>query len=66
MDTRIVLADAYKQFTLDQDKLIPPLETIKRFKEKLKKADLDILQEAVRIDNGRLNIPVFFSVCGDD
>ena len=34
--------------------------------EKLKKAKLDILKEVRRIDNGRLDIPVYFSVCGED
>ncbi|MBW2616122.1 MAG: YcaO-like family protein, partial [Deltaproteobacteria bacterium] len=33
---------------------------------KLKTIDLDILEETVRIDNGRLDIPVYFSVCGRD
>jgi len=28
--------------------------------------DLDILKETVRIDNGRLDIPIYFSVCGSD
>ncbi|MBW1827936.1 MAG: YcaO-like family protein, partial [Deltaproteobacteria bacterium] len=34
--------------------------------EKLKAVDLDILEETVRIDSGRLDIPVYFSVCGPD
>jgi len=28
--------------------------------------DLDILEETARIDNGRLDIPIYFSVCGRD
>ena len=28
--------------------------------------DLDILEETIRIDNGRLDIPIYFSVCGRD
>jgi len=66
MNARIMLKDAFKQYTLDQDKILPPAETVKRFKENLKKIDLDILQQTVRIDNGRLDIPVFFSICGAD
>jgi len=66
MNTKLVLKDAYKRYTLDQDKIISPTETIKRFKEKLKHINLDILKETIRIDNGRLDIPVFFSVCGED
>ncbi len=34
------------------------------FKQKAAKAGLDILSRTRRIDNGRLNIPVFFSECG--
>ena len=66
MNYKIVLNDAYKGYTLDLDKIIPPEETVRRFKEKLKTIDLDILEETVRIDNGRLDIPVYFSVCGHD
>ena len=66
MNHKIVLRDAYKQYTHDQDKIFTPEETVKRFKERLKKANLDILEKTVRIDNGRLDIPVFFSICGKD
>ncbi len=66
MDTRVVLQDAPKKFTADQDKILTPEETVKRFRAKLNDIDLDILQQTVRIDNGRLDIPVFFSVCGRD
>jgi ribosomal protein S12 methylthiotransferase accessory factor len=66
MKHTITLKDAYKQFTLDQDKILPPEETVKRFKTKLKNIDLDILKNTIRIDNGRLNIPIYFSTCGND
>ena len=66
MGNRIILNDAYKGYTLDQDKIIPPEETVKRFMDKLKKLDLDILEKTIRIDNGRLDIPVYFSICGED
>ncbi len=66
MDRNIMLKDAYKGYTLDQDKIVSPGETVRRFRDKLKKVDLDILEETVRIDNGRLDIPVYFSVCGRD
>ena len=66
MTHKIILNDAFKRFTLDQDKIFSPEETVKRFKEKLKKIDLDILEDTVRIDNGRLGIPVYFSSCGKD
>jgi ribosomal protein S12 methylthiotransferase accessory factor len=66
MTDKIVLKDAFKRFTLDQDKICPPEETINRFKNKLKKVNLDILEYTVRIDKGRLDIPVYFSSCGKD
>ncbi|MCG6971611.1 MAG: YcaO-like family protein [Desulfobacterales bacterium] len=66
MDCKIILKDAFKKFTLDQDKILPPQETVRRFKEKLRTIDLDILEYTVRIDKGRLNIPVYFSTCGKD
>jgi len=66
MSYKIVLKDAYKGYTLDQDKILTPEETVRRFKEKLKTVDLNILEETIRIDNGRLDIPVYFSVCGRD
>jgi len=66
MDHKVVLKDAFKGYTLDQDKIFTPEETVRRFKEKLKSVDLDILAQTMRIDNGRLDIPVFFSICGKD
>jgi ribosomal protein S12 methylthiotransferase accessory factor len=66
MNGKIILKDAFKKFTLDQDKILAPQETIRRFKEKLRTIDLDILEYTIRIDKGRLNIPVYFSTCGKD
>jgi ribosomal protein S12 methylthiotransferase accessory factor len=62
----ITLKDAYKGYTLDQDKIITPEETVQSFRAKLKELDLDILERTIRIDNGRLGIPVYFSICGKD
>ncbi|MEN8191093.1 MAG: YcaO-like family protein [Thermodesulfobacteriota bacterium] len=58
--------DCFKTFTTDQDKAIRPEDTVARFEEKIAGLDLDILEEVKRIDNGRLGIPVYFSVCGAD
>jgi ribosomal protein S12 methylthiotransferase accessory factor len=66
MTRRIVLEDVYKGYTADQDKWIPPEETVSRFRERLRRIDLDILRDTVRIDSGRLGIPVYFSLCGGD
>lgn len=66
MPYSIVLKDAYKGYTLDQDKIVTPERTVERFRDRLKRVKLDILEETVRIDNGRLDIPIYFSVCGRD
>jgi ribosomal protein S12 methylthiotransferase accessory factor len=66
MPFKIELNDAHKTYTFDQDKILTPEDTLKRFKEKLKKVNLDILKGTVRIDNRRLDIPVYFSLCGKD
>ncbi len=66
MKSRIQLKDAFKTYTHDQDKIFPPEVTVKRLKEKLKHLELKILERTVRIDKGRLDIPVFFSYCGKD
>ncbi len=62
----IQFQDCLKKFTIDQDKAISPEETLKNFYAKVDSLDLKILNEVRRIDNGRLDIPVFFSVCGED
>lgn len=64
--SRIALTDALKTYTYDQDKMLDPLETIQRVKARFDKANLDVLKETVRIDRGRLDIPVFISVCGGE
>ncbi|MFO7760610.1 MAG: YcaO-like family protein [Thermodesulfobacteriota bacterium] len=62
----IILSDCYKKFTRDQDKACSPNETVKHFHQRLEETGLDVLKEVRRIDNGRLDIPVYFSVCGND
>lgn len=66
MGYEINLKDAPKGYTYDQDKIMSPRETVKRFREKTAALELDILSQTRRIDNGRLDIPVFFSECGVD
>ncbi len=62
----LVFSDCFKTFTRDQDKAITPDETIRRFYQQIEKFDIEILSEVKRIDNGRLDIPVYFSVCTDE
>lgn len=61
----IQFTDCLKTFTVDQDKAITPEETLERFYKQVKSLKVNILNEVKRIDNGRLDIPVYFSVCGD-
>ena len=60
----IVYRDCLKSYTYDQDKLCRPEETIAKLKQRLAEIKLDILQDVRRVDTGRLDIPVYFSVCG--
>ncbi len=62
----IRLQSCPKGYTQDQDKALPPAETVARVKASLAKSGLDVLAETRRIDTGRLGIPVFLSVCGQD
>ncbi len=66
MRESIELKSCYKGYTVELDKVCPPEETVARFQDKLKKVNLDILAGVERVDNGRLGIPVYFSLCGDD
>jgi ribosomal protein S12 methylthiotransferase accessory factor len=63
---KITFKECFKTYTRDQDKAITPEETIARFYEKIEQFDCKILSEVKRIDNGRLDIPVYFSVCTDE
>ncbi len=62
----IQLTCAIKKTTKDQDKILQPAETVSNVKKRMKTMDLKILEDTVRIDNGRLDIPIFFSTCGHD
>jgi ribosomal protein S12 methylthiotransferase accessory factor len=66
MRSNITLHDSFKAYTYDQDKAFNPEDTVQRVKDRFKEANLDILKQTVRIDSGRLDIPVFVSVCGGD
>ncbi len=60
------LTDAFKGYTYDQDKLMTPEETVRRVRERLAALSLSILAETMRIDSGRLDIPVYLSLLGAD
>lgn len=60
----IVLQPCPKTYTRDQDKALPPEETVRRVTARLSGQGRDILKRTRRIDTGRLGIPVFVSECG--
>ena len=62
----IRLAPCPKGYAFDQDKAISPADTLVHVRERLKRIELDILAHTRRMDAGRLNIPVYLSVCGND
>lgn len=62
----IELSPCPKACSRDQDKAVTPEETLARVRGRLASLPLSILARTRRIDNGRLGIPVFLSVCGAD
>lgn len=62
----LVLKDVFKEFVADVEKTVAPEETVRRVRQRLQTLDLDILAETRRIDSGRLDIPVYLSLCGRD
>ncbi|MFO7860504.1 MAG: YcaO-like family protein [Desulfosalsimonas sp.] len=66
MDPKWTLKDAYKTFTADQDKITDPQETVTKVRRRFAEQNLAVLAKTARIDTGRLDIPVYVSVCGPD
>lgn len=64
--SNVALRDSFKVFSHDQDKTRSPEETVQWVRDHLAKLDVKILDKTVRIDTGRLNIPVYISLCGED
>ena len=60
------LTDAFKSYTYDQDKVRTPEQTCAKVRERLGRLHLEILKETMRIDSGRLDIPVYISLLGVD
>lgn len=63
----IILYSCPKAHTLELDKTRPPAETVRAVRERLRELEgkgLSLLAETVRVDVGRLGIPVFMSVAG--
>jgi ribosomal protein S12 methylthiotransferase accessory factor len=66
MTETLVLQDSYKQYSYDLDKVCAPEETVARVRSRFQQQHLDILKNTLRIDSGRLDIPVYVSLCGVD
>jgi ribosomal protein S12 methylthiotransferase accessory factor len=66
MSSNVVIQDCYKAFRHDQDKVRTPEETLRWARERLSNLNLEILAKTMRIDTGRLGIPVYISLCGHD
>lgn len=66
MRSNVSIQDCYKTYRYDQDKARQPEDTVRWVKDRLAHLDINILSKTVRIDTGRLDIPVYISLCGDD
>lgn len=66
MKSTLQLSDCRKAFRHDQDKARTPEETVRWVRNRLAHLEMDLLTKTVRIDTGRLSIPVFISLCGTD
>jgi ribosomal protein S12 methylthiotransferase accessory factor len=64
MPAPLSYGDCFKHYTYDQDKACSPEVTVTKLKQKLAEVKLDILNGVERVDSGRLDIPVYFSICG--
>ncbi|MFW5863395.1 MAG: tetratricopeptide repeat protein [Desulfohalobiaceae bacterium] len=54
-----------KHYSQDQDKAVSPEQTVLRVQKAFAQHGSGILQETRRIDSGRLGIPVYLSICGE-
>ncbi|MCB2225080.1 MAG: YcaO-like family protein [Desulfarculaceae bacterium] len=61
----IELKPAPKGYTGEQDKARPPEDTVTWVRGRFAALGAEILRKVMRIDTGRLDIPVFISLCGD-
>ncbi|MCB2188500.1 MAG: YcaO-like family protein [Deltaproteobacteria bacterium] len=60
----IVLHAVTKGYDREQDKLRPPGETVAWVKERFAVLGEEVHKKTVRVDTGRLGIPVYLSLCG--
>lgn len=60
----INLGPAPKLYDREQDKTRPPEQTVAWARERFARLGGEVLERTLRIDNGRLDIPVYLSLCG--
>lgn len=63
---RIVLQSCPKGYTKDLDKTVSPAETLDYVRARMADCGKNVLATTRRVDVGRLGIPVYLSICGDD
>ncbi|MGQ9668543.1 MAG: YcaO-like family protein, partial [Desulfosoma sp.] len=61
LDAHLTLQDCFKTFRHDQEKAKDPQDTVRWVRQRLENLNMDILAKTLRIDTGRLNIPVYIS-----
>ncbi len=61
----IALRPAPKLYTREQDKSRPPAETVAWANTRFASLGQEVLRQTLRIDTGRLDVPVYLSLCGD-
>lgn len=66
MPSPILIHSSPKTYFRDLDKAVPPEETVSRALKRFAALDLDICAGVKRVDAGRLDIPVYMSLCGGD
>jgi ribosomal protein S12 methylthiotransferase accessory factor len=66
MKSNIEIRDCFRTFKHDQDKVRTPAQTVAWVRELLGRLEMNVLAKTMRIDTGRLDIPVYISLCGED
>ncbi|MFC1895327.1 YcaO-like family protein [Thermodesulfobacteriota bacterium] len=66
LQSGVALKSTLKKHTVGIDKSVAPSLTIGHVKQRLEEIDLDLVREIVRVDQGRLDIPVYVCRVGSD
>jgi ribosomal protein S12 methylthiotransferase accessory factor len=66
LQSNIHLKKGPKKHLMGLDKAIPPAETVTNIKNVLKRIQIKLVRDIIRIDSGRLDIPVYICRAGED